>query len=94
VKSRAAVQVADRRYEVDEFPVPPIGPTEGLLRIEACGICGTDIEQYDGLLAIHSRNSGSTTLRKTQLVCAALRLALGYVDGREQVLGTVISRGV
>jgi threonine dehydrogenase-like Zn-dependent dehydrogenase len=31
-----------------EFPLPTIGPDEALIRIEACGICGTDYEQYDG----------------------------------------------
>jgi threonine dehydrogenase-like Zn-dependent dehydrogenase len=32
--------------EVREFPRPSIGPDEGLLRIERCGICGSDVEQY------------------------------------------------
>ena len=33
-----------------ELPVPVIGDDDGLLRIEACGLCGTDHEQYTGLL--------------------------------------------
>ena len=41
------MQVADQRYQVDEFSVPKIGPDEGLLKIEACGMCGSDVEQYD-----------------------------------------------
>ena len=47
---RAAVQTAPRTFEVREFPRPVIGPDEGLLRIEACGICGSDVEQYKGHL--------------------------------------------
>ncbi|MEU6561603.1 zinc-dependent alcohol dehydrogenase [Nocardia nova] len=46
--ARAAVQVADRRYEIQEFELPPIGPDAALLRVDACGMCGSDVEQYDG----------------------------------------------
>jgi threonine dehydrogenase-like Zn-dependent dehydrogenase len=37
-------------YEIREFPRPSIGPDEGLLRVEACGVCGSDVEQYRGHL--------------------------------------------
>jgi len=47
-KIRAAVQVGPRRIEMQEFERPQIGPDEGILRVEACGICGTDVEQYSG----------------------------------------------
>ena len=46
--STAAVLVAKQRIELDEFPLPTIGPDDGLLRVEACGLCGTDVEVYDG----------------------------------------------
>jgi threonine dehydrogenase-like Zn-dependent dehydrogenase len=45
---RAAVQVAPRRIEIREFARPVIGPDEGLLRVEANGICGSDVETYKG----------------------------------------------
>ena len=32
------------------MPLPEIGDDEGLLRVEACGLCGTDHEQYTGEL--------------------------------------------
>jgi threonine dehydrogenase-like Zn-dependent dehydrogenase len=48
--SRAVVQTAPQTFEVHEFARPRVGPDEGLLRMERCGICGTDIEQYDGRL--------------------------------------------
>lgn len=48
---RALVLDAPRELVVREFPMPPIGPGEGLLRVEACGLCGTDHEQYTGALA-------------------------------------------
>ncbi|MDR0345285.1 MAG: alcohol dehydrogenase catalytic domain-containing protein [Nocardiopsaceae bacterium] len=48
---RAMVMTAPRTFELREFPRPVIGPDEGLLRIEACGICGSDVEQYKGHLS-------------------------------------------
>lgn len=46
--SRAVVQTGVGSFEVHEFGLPEIGPDEGLLRMELCGICGSDVEQYDG----------------------------------------------
>ena len=42
---RAAVQTGPRRMEIREFARPQIGADDGLLRLEACGICGSDVEQ-------------------------------------------------
>ena len=47
---RAAVQTGPLAYEIREFPRPRIGDDDGLLRIEACGVCGSDVEQYRGHL--------------------------------------------
>lgn len=33
------------------FALPTIGEDDGLLSIEACGLCGTDLEQYSGAVA-------------------------------------------
>ena len=48
--SRAVVQTAPRRLELRELPVPDIDDDSALLRVEACGICGSDAEQYAGVL--------------------------------------------
>ncbi len=48
--SRAVVQEGPRRLRHQEFPLPEIGPEDALLRVEACGICGSDYEQYAGAL--------------------------------------------
>jgi L-iditol 2-dehydrogenase len=37
-----------RRLEVVEFPRPEIQPNEVLVRVAACGICGSDVHGYDG----------------------------------------------
>ena len=46
----ALVLTAPRSFEPRRLPVPEIGDDDGILRIEACGLCGTDHEQYTGLL--------------------------------------------
>ena len=48
---RAVVQTGPRQIEMREYPRPVIGPEDGaLLRVEACGICGSDVEQYKGAM--------------------------------------------
>ncbi|WP_428120314.1 zinc-dependent alcohol dehydrogenase [Candidatus Poriferisodalis sp.] len=42
------VLTAPRSFEQRSFDLPEIGASDGLLRIEACGLCGTDHEQYTG----------------------------------------------
>ena len=44
----AALLVAPRKIEVREFPIPPIGDDDGLLRVEATGVCGVDWPAYTG----------------------------------------------
>ena len=44
----AAVLTRKRHFEIREVVLPEIGPDDGLLRMEAAGLCGTDYEQYDG----------------------------------------------
>jgi threonine dehydrogenase-like Zn-dependent dehydrogenase len=51
VKSRVMLQVGDRRIEEDELEVPVTKPDTALLRVEACGLCGSDVEQYRGHFA-------------------------------------------
>ncbi|MCP4959843.1 MAG: alcohol dehydrogenase catalytic domain-containing protein [Actinomycetia bacterium] len=45
------VLTSPRTFERRHFAMPSIGPDEGLLRVEACGLCGTDHEQYSGDIA-------------------------------------------
>jgi alcohol dehydrogenase len=49
-RSRALVLEAPRRLVARTFELPEIGDDDGLLRVEACGLCGTDHEQYTGTL--------------------------------------------
>jgi alcohol dehydrogenase len=47
---RAMVLQAPRSLELREFDYPRVSDDDALLRIEACGLCGTDHEQYSGHL--------------------------------------------
>ena len=48
---RALGLEAPRSLVIREFPVPIVGDDDALLRVVACGLCGTDYEQYTGELA-------------------------------------------
>jgi 2-desacetyl-2-hydroxyethyl bacteriochlorophyllide A dehydrogenase len=45
---KAAVLVAPRKFEIRDVPVPDYGPDDVLIRVERCGICGTDMHMYHG----------------------------------------------
>src|SRR5262245_47083981 len=45
---RAMVQTGVRRLELQRFETPRIGEDDALLRVEACGICGSDYELFEG----------------------------------------------
>jgi threonine dehydrogenase-like Zn-dependent dehydrogenase len=50
--ARAIVQEGPERLALREFPVPDIDADTALLRVEACGICGSDVEQFSGVLPV------------------------------------------
>lgn len=47
--SRGAVLHDTGRLTIEEFPLPAIGADDGLLKIEATGVCGTDVAAYHGV---------------------------------------------
>jgi L-iditol 2-dehydrogenase len=46
--SRAAVLTGKGRLELREFPIREITGDEMLVRVEGCGICGTDVHEFKG----------------------------------------------
>lgn len=46
--ARAAVLTDKKKIEVKEFPIPEINDDEMLVKVEGCGICGTDVHEYKG----------------------------------------------
>src|SRR5213594_2036567 len=49
----ATVLTKPKTLEAREFARPTIGADDALLRLEACGICGSDYEQYEGAQPQH-----------------------------------------
>jgi len=48
--SFAMVQTGVRTLEPRDIPIPEIDADSALLEVEVCGICGSDYEQYEGVL--------------------------------------------
>jgi alcohol dehydrogenase len=48
--ARALVLEEPRRLALREFALPTVGDDDALVRVLACGLCGTDHEQYTGEL--------------------------------------------
>jgi 2-desacetyl-2-hydroxyethyl bacteriochlorophyllide A dehydrogenase len=49
-KTMAIVQTGPHKLEAQDLPIPAVSDDSAILRIEACGICGSDYEQYEGVL--------------------------------------------
>ncbi len=47
-KIEAATLIAPRQFEFREYDAPELTEEEGLLKIEAVGICGSDVRSYQG----------------------------------------------
>ena len=45
---KAVVYEAPERFSYTDVPDPEIGPDEILIRVRACGICGTDLHIHQG----------------------------------------------
>jgi L-iditol 2-dehydrogenase len=58
---RAAVYRGESTVEVEEVPTPAIGPGEILVRVEACGICHTDLKKIEHNLLNPPRIYGHET---------------------------------
>ena len=43
---RVAMLTALEHYEVKEFPIPEVGDGDILVKVEGCGICGTDAHEF------------------------------------------------
>ena len=46
--ARVAMLVDKKKIEVKEFPIPEVGDNDILVRVEGCGICGTDVHEWKG----------------------------------------------
>ena len=46
--AKIAMLTGERKIEVKEVPIPALGDDEILLKVEGCGICGTDVHEWKG----------------------------------------------
>lgn len=44
--ARVAMLTALEKYEIKEFPIPEVGDGDILVKVEGCGICGTDAHEF------------------------------------------------
>ena len=51
-KSFAMVQTGPRQLEARDIAIPDIDDDSAILELEACGICGSDLEQYEGAIKV------------------------------------------
>lgn len=46
--AKVAMLTAQKNIEVKEFPIPEVGDDEILVKVEGCGVCGTDVHEWRG----------------------------------------------
>ena len=45
-KSRVAMLTKKEHFDIQEYPIPEIGDDDVLVKMEGCGVCGTDAHEY------------------------------------------------
>ena len=67
-KKKAATMKAQVFYEplkmaVEDAPMPQIADDEVLVRVKACGICGSDIAYYFGMSSLETPRQSARAMR-------------------------------
>jgi threonine dehydrogenase-like Zn-dependent dehydrogenase len=44
--AKVAMLTALEHYDIKEFPIPPLGDDDLLVKVEGCGVCGTDAHEF------------------------------------------------
>ena len=44
--ARVAMLTELEHYDIKEFPIPEVGDDDVLVKVEGCGICGTDAHEF------------------------------------------------
>src|SRR5574344_2043774 len=45
-KARVAMLVEKERFELQEYKLPEVGDGDILVKVEGCGVCGTDAHEF------------------------------------------------
>ncbi|MCR5774480.1 MAG: zinc-binding dehydrogenase [Lachnospiraceae bacterium] len=66
--ARVAMLVEKERFEVKEFPIPEVGDDDILVKVEGCGVCGTDAHEFKrdpfGLIPVALGHEGTGEIVK------------------------------
>ena len=46
--AKVSMLTGERKMEIMEFPIPEVGDDDILVKVEGCGICGTDVHEWKG----------------------------------------------
>lgn len=88
---KAAIFVEPGRIELDDKPVPDIGPNDALLRITTTTICGTDIHILKGEYPV---KKGLTIGHEPVGIIEKLGSNVqGYVEGQRVIAGAICPSG-
>lgn len=66
--ARVAMLTGLKKFEVKEFPIPEVGDDDILVRVEGCGVCGTDGHEFKndpfGLIPVALGHEGTGEIVK------------------------------
>lgn len=66
--ARAAMLTALEKYELKEYPIPELGDDDILVKVEGCGVCGTDAHEFKrdpfGLIPVNLGHEGTGEIVK------------------------------
>ncbi|MBO7292633.1 MAG: alcohol dehydrogenase catalytic domain-containing protein, partial [Clostridia bacterium] len=46
--AKVAMLTGTKKIEVKEFPIPTLEDDDILVKVEGCGVCGTDVHEWKG----------------------------------------------
>lgn len=66
--ARVAMLTSLEHYEIKEFPIPEVGDDDILVKVEGCGVCGTDAHEFKrdpfGLIPVALGHEGTGEIVK------------------------------
>ena len=91
---RAAVFLGDGTYEIRELPIPTPPPGGAVLKVEAVGLCGSDVAQFHGVELVPGGSTfpvvpGHETVGR--VVALAPDSQLGVAEGDRVAVDEVLS---
>jgi len=92
---RAAVFLGDGTYEIRELPIPAPPPGGAVLRVEAVGLCGSDVAQFHGVQLVPGGSAfpvvpGHETVGR--VVALAADAQLGVAEGDRVAVDEILSQ--